>query len=125
MHGRFTLGGQTFMAMDSARDHKFTFTPAISFSVDCKTQEEVDELWEKLSEGGAKGQCGWLEDRYGVSWQIVPTVLPGDDAGQGSAAGEAGHDRDAQDDKARHRGAARAGRGTTPPRARGERRRHR
>ena len=76
MHARFSLGGQTFMAMDSARDHHFTFTPAISFVVDCKTQEEVDHLWEKLSEGGAKGQCGWLEDKYGVSWQIVPTVLP-------------------------------------------------
>jgi predicted 3-demethylubiquinone-9 3-methyltransferase (glyoxalase superfamily) len=76
VHGRFTLAGQAFMAMDSARDHKFSFTPAISFAVDCKTQEEVDELWEKLSDGGAKGQCGWLEDRFGVSWQIVPTVLP-------------------------------------------------
>jgi predicted 3-demethylubiquinone-9 3-methyltransferase (glyoxalase superfamily) len=75
MHARFTLGGQRFMAMDSAQDHRFTFTPAISFVVDCASQEEVDELWEKLSAGGAKGQCGWLDDRYGVSWQIVPTAL--------------------------------------------------
>ena len=75
MHARFTLAGQRFMAMDSAQDHKFTFTPAISFAVDCRTQEEVDELWEKLSDGGSKGQCGWLEDRYGVSWQIVPAAL--------------------------------------------------
>ncbi len=75
MHARFSLGGQTFMAMDSAQDHHFTFTPAVSFAVDCRTQEEVDELWERLSDGGAKGQCGWLEDRYGVSWQVVPAVL--------------------------------------------------
>ena len=75
MHARFSLSGCGFMAMDSAQDHKFTFTPAISFAVDCASQEEVDELWEKLSEGGAKGQCGWLDDRYGVSWQIVPTAL--------------------------------------------------
>jgi predicted 3-demethylubiquinone-9 3-methyltransferase (glyoxalase superfamily) len=51
------------------------FTPAISFFVSCKTQEEIDRLWEKLSEGGEKGQCGWLTDKYGVSWQIVPSVL--------------------------------------------------
>ena len=75
VHGRFSLAGQTFLTMDSARDHHFTFTPAISFFVNCGTQEEVDELWDKLSAGGAKGQCGWLEDRYGVSWQIVPTAL--------------------------------------------------
>jgi len=53
----------------------FTFSPAISFFVNCETQEEVDELWEKLSEGGEKQRCGWLKDKYGVSWQIVPTVL--------------------------------------------------
>jgi predicted 3-demethylubiquinone-9 3-methyltransferase (glyoxalase superfamily) len=61
--------------MDSNREHAFTFTPAISFFVNCETQEEVDEFWEKLSAGGEKGQCGWLEDKYGVSWQIVPTIL--------------------------------------------------
>jgi len=75
MHARFSLAGQEFMAMDSNREHAFSFSPAISFFVDCKTQEEVDELWEKLSKGGKKGQCGWLEDRYGVSWQIVPSIL--------------------------------------------------
>jgi predicted 3-demethylubiquinone-9 3-methyltransferase (glyoxalase superfamily) len=74
-HARFTLAGQEFMAMDSNGDHAFTFTTAFSLFVDCKTQEEVDELWEKLSAGGSQGQCGWLEDRYGVSWQIVPSVL--------------------------------------------------
>jgi predicted 3-demethylubiquinone-9 3-methyltransferase (glyoxalase superfamily) len=53
----------------------FKFTEAISYVVNCGTQEEVDEFWEKLSEGGEKSQCGWLKDKYGLSWQIVPTVL--------------------------------------------------
>ncbi len=75
MHARFTLAGQAFMAMDSSLEHNFTFTPAISFFVDCKDQAEVDYFWEKLSEGGEKGQCGWLTDRYGISWQIVPSIL--------------------------------------------------
>jgi predicted 3-demethylubiquinone-9 3-methyltransferase (glyoxalase superfamily) len=72
---RFTLGGDEFMAMDSAVEQPFTFNPAVSFVVNCETQDEVDEFWEKLSEGGNKGQCGWLEDRYGVSWQIVPIAM--------------------------------------------------
>jgi predicted 3-demethylubiquinone-9 3-methyltransferase (glyoxalase superfamily) len=54
----------------------FTFNEAISFQVSCKTQEEVDAFWSKLSEGGEEGPCGWLKDRYGLSWQIIPTVLP-------------------------------------------------
>jgi predicted 3-demethylubiquinone-9 3-methyltransferase (glyoxalase superfamily) len=74
-HAMFTLNGQQFMAMDSNRAHAFTFTPAISFFVNCETQDEVDKFWEKLSAGGEKGQCGWLQDKYGVSWQIVPTIL--------------------------------------------------
>ena len=53
----------------------FSFSPAISFFVNCQTQQEVDELWEKLSEGGEKGRCGWLKDKYGLSWQIVPSAL--------------------------------------------------
>jgi predicted 3-demethylubiquinone-9 3-methyltransferase (glyoxalase superfamily) len=69
----FKLEGQEFIALNGGP--VFTFSPAISFLVNCKTQKEVDELWEKLSEGGEKGQCGWLKDKYGVSWQIVPTVL--------------------------------------------------
>jgi len=69
----FELQGQEFIALNGGP--VFTFSPAISFVVNCKTQKEVDELWEKLSEGGEKGQCGWLKDKYGVSWQIVPTVL--------------------------------------------------
>jgi predicted 3-demethylubiquinone-9 3-methyltransferase (glyoxalase superfamily) len=69
----FRLEGQEFMALNGGPT--FRFTEAISFFVNCETQEEVDELWEKLSEGGEEGQCGWLKDKYGVSWQIVPTAL--------------------------------------------------
>jgi len=69
----FQLEGQEFMAIDGAAP--FKFTEAISLLVKCDTQEEVDRLWEKLTEGGEKGRCGWLKDRYGLSWQIVPTIL--------------------------------------------------
>ncbi|MBV8813675.1 MAG: VOC family protein [Verrucomicrobia bacterium] len=71
---KFSLHGQEFVALNAGPE--FTFTPAISFFVHCQSQEEVDELWEKLSaEGGETNSCGWLKDRYGVSWQIVPTIL--------------------------------------------------
>jgi predicted 3-demethylubiquinone-9 3-methyltransferase (glyoxalase superfamily) len=73
MSGTFQLGGQEFMALNGGP--QFTFSPAISFFVNCKTQKEVDDLWEKLSEGGEQGQCGWLKDKYGISWQIIPDVL--------------------------------------------------
>ena len=73
MSATFQLEGQEFMALNGGP--QFTFSPAISFFVNCETQEEVDELWEKLSEGGEIEQCGWLKDKYGVSWQIVPSVL--------------------------------------------------
>lgn len=69
----FQLEGQNFTALNGGP--QFTFTPAISLFVNCETQEEVDELWEKLSAGGKKERCGWLKDRFGVSWQIVPTAL--------------------------------------------------
>ena len=69
----FHLDGQEFVALNGGPE--FTFTPAISFFVHCETQDEVDELWEKLSKGGEKQQCGWLKDKYGVSWQIVPNLL--------------------------------------------------
>lgn len=69
----FKLEGQEFIALNGGP--QFKFTEAISFSVDCKTQEEVDWFWEKLSEGGEEVQCGWLKDKYGLSWQINPTVL--------------------------------------------------
>jgi predicted 3-demethylubiquinone-9 3-methyltransferase (glyoxalase superfamily) len=71
---KFQLEGQDFIAINGGP--QFTFTPAISLVVDCKTQQEVDEFWDKLSEGGEKIQCGWLRDKYGVSWQIVPSILP-------------------------------------------------
>ncbi len=69
----FQLDGQKFVALNGGP--QFTFSPAISFVVNCETQEEIDDLWEKLSEGGEKIQCGWLKDKYGLSWQIVPSVL--------------------------------------------------
>ena len=69
----FTLAGQRFMALNGGT--RFEFTHAISLEVDCTDQAEVDRLWEGLADGGAIEQCGWLRDRYGVSWQIVPTVL--------------------------------------------------
>jgi predicted 3-demethylubiquinone-9 3-methyltransferase (glyoxalase superfamily) len=69
----FELDGHKFVALNGGPD--FKFNEAISFQVDCKTQEEVDTFWSKLSEGGEEGPCGWLKDKFGVSWQIVPTVL--------------------------------------------------
>ncbi len=73
MSATFELAGQEFIALNGGQS--FTFAQAISLFVDCESQEEVDELWEKLSEGGEKGPCGWLTDRYGVSWQIIPRAL--------------------------------------------------
>ena len=73
MSATFQLEGQEFMALNGGP--QFTFTPAISFFVNCETQQEVDELWEKLFEGGKKDRCGWLKDKYGLSWQIVPSAL--------------------------------------------------
>jgi predicted 3-demethylubiquinone-9 3-methyltransferase (glyoxalase superfamily) len=70
----FELEGQRFVALNGGPQYKFT--EAVSFVVNCETQDEVDEYWDKLSEGGEQGPCGWLKDRYGLSWQIVPTVLP-------------------------------------------------
>jgi predicted 3-demethylubiquinone-9 3-methyltransferase (glyoxalase superfamily) len=69
----FQLEGQEFVALNGGP--RFKFTEAISFVVNCETQEEVDEFWEKLSEDGEKSRCGWLKDKYGLSWQIVPTIL--------------------------------------------------
>ena len=73
MAGTFQIEGQEFMVLNGGPE--FKFTEAISFFVHCETQEEVDELWEKLSAGGEKSQCGWLKDKFGVSWQIVPNIL--------------------------------------------------
>ena len=69
----FQLEGQEFIALNGGP--VFKFNEAISLSVDCKTQQEVDDLWEKLSDGGQKGQCGWLKDKFGLSWQVVPSAL--------------------------------------------------
>lgn len=73
MSATFRIEGQEFMALNGGPS--FTFAEGISLFVNCETQEEVDDLWEKLSEGGEKGRCGWLKDRFGVSWQIIPSAL--------------------------------------------------
>jgi predicted 3-demethylubiquinone-9 3-methyltransferase (glyoxalase superfamily) len=73
MSATFRLDGQTFMALNGGP--YFKFTEAISLFVDCESQGEVDDLWEKLSAGGSKGQCGWLKDKFGLSWQIIPSAL--------------------------------------------------
>ncbi len=73
MSATFELAGQEFIALNGGRS--FAFSQGISLFVDCETQDEVDELWERLTEGGEKGPCGWLTDRFGVSWQIIPRAL--------------------------------------------------
>jgi predicted 3-demethylubiquinone-9 3-methyltransferase (glyoxalase superfamily) len=73
MTGTFQLNGQEFMVLNGGP--LFKFTEAISFFVNCETQEEVDELWEKLSAGGQESRCGWLKDKFGLSWQIIPRIL--------------------------------------------------
>jgi predicted 3-demethylubiquinone-9 3-methyltransferase (glyoxalase superfamily) len=73
MTATFELNGQAFTALNGGP--QFKFTEAISFFVNCETQAEVDELWDKLTEGGEPGPCGWLKDKFGLSWQIIPTVL--------------------------------------------------
>jgi predicted 3-demethylubiquinone-9 3-methyltransferase (glyoxalase superfamily) len=75
-HAVFCLAGQEFMAADSNLEHAFTFNEAISFYVECESQDELDYLWNKLSVDPAAEQCGWLKDKYGVSWQIIPALLP-------------------------------------------------
>ncbi len=71
----FSLAGRDFVMMEGPGSHGYTFSPAFSLIVNCETQEEIDQYWVKLSEGGLTQQCGWLQDKYGVSWQIVPTIL--------------------------------------------------
>ncbi|HEY0614774.1 MAG TPA: VOC family protein [Candidatus Elarobacter sp.] len=73
MVARFEIEGQEFLALNGGPE--YTFTPAISFYVDCETQTEVDYYWEKLSDGGETNRCGWLTDKFGVTWQIVPSIL--------------------------------------------------
>ena len=72
MTAKFELNGQEFVALNGGP--LFRFTEAVSFVINCENQQEVDEFWEKLSEGGQKSRCGWLKDKYGLSWQVVPTL---------------------------------------------------
>lgn len=74
-HAQFALDDQKFMIMESAAPHDFTFTEGISLTIHCETQKEIDYYWEKLTESGAESMCGWLKDKFGVSWQIVPNIL--------------------------------------------------
>jgi len=73
MVASFELEGQTFLALNGGP--QFKFTEAVSFLVNCETQDEVDYYWDRLSEGGKKSQCGWLRDKFGLSWQVTPTIL--------------------------------------------------
>ncbi|HLO81285.1 MAG TPA: VOC family protein [Chitinophagaceae bacterium] len=75
MHAQFKLEGQVFMCMDSSLPHGFGFNEAISLVIECEDQAEIDRYWEKLTAGGEESMCGWLKDRYGVSWQVVPKIL--------------------------------------------------
>ncbi|GAB3229150.1 VOC family protein [Algoriphagus aestuariicola] len=75
-HAQFLLNGQLFAAMDSSFSHQFGFTEGMSLVIPCDSQEEIDFFWKKLTEDGEESMCGWVKDKFGVSWQIVPTVLP-------------------------------------------------
>jgi predicted 3-demethylubiquinone-9 3-methyltransferase (glyoxalase superfamily) len=75
MHSQFKLSGEIFMAMDSAQDHNFQFNEGVSFVINCTTQEEIDYYWERLTAGGEESMCGWLKDKFGVSWQVAPVQL--------------------------------------------------
>ncbi|MDF3025980.1 MAG: hypothetical protein K0S23_287 [Fluviicola sp.] len=74
-HAQIAIDGQKMMLMESAAEHQFTFTEGVSFTIYCETQEEIDYYWSKLTESGAESMCGWLKDKFGVSWQIIPTML--------------------------------------------------
>jgi predicted 3-demethylubiquinone-9 3-methyltransferase (glyoxalase superfamily) len=74
-HGVFSIAGADFMASENSWPHNFTFSPAVSYFVECESQAEIDFFWERLSEGGVPNRCGWLDDKFGVTWQVVPTVL--------------------------------------------------
>jgi predicted 3-demethylubiquinone-9 3-methyltransferase (glyoxalase superfamily) len=73
---RFLLDGEEFLALNGGPEFKFTEAEAVSFVVNCDTQQEIDRFWEQLSEGGQEVECGWLKDKFGLSWQVLPTILP-------------------------------------------------
>lgn len=75
-HCVFSLAGQNFALMEGQGQHGHRFSPAFSFIINCENQSEVDSYWQKLSEGGSEQQCGWLQDKYGLSWQVIPNILP-------------------------------------------------
>ena len=74
-HAQINLNGQKFMLMESAHAHAFTFSEGVSLTIHCETQQEIDHYWERLTESGEESMCGWLKDKFGVSWQIIPTML--------------------------------------------------
>ena len=74
-HAQFLLNGQLFAALESNLTHNFNFSEGVSLVVECEDQQEIDFYWQELSKGGSESQCGWLKDRFGVSWQVVPAVL--------------------------------------------------
>jgi len=74
-HAQINLNGQKFMLMESAHAHPFTFSEGVSLTIHCETQQEIDHYWERLTESGEESMCGWLKDKFGVSWQIIPTML--------------------------------------------------
>lgn len=74
-HAQMSLNGQKLMLMESAATNNFNFTEGVSLTIHCETQEEIDHYWDKLTESGEESMCGWLKDRFGVSWQIIPTIL--------------------------------------------------
>jgi len=74
-HAQLALNGQKFMFMESAQSHDFTFSEGVSLTIHCETQEEIDYYWERLTESGKESMCGWLKDKFGVSWQIIPNIL--------------------------------------------------
>ncbi len=75
LHAQFTLNDSVFMVMDRPGTHQYTFSPAASMVIECDTQQEIDHYWEKLGEQGVYNKCGWLDDRFGISWQVVPSIL--------------------------------------------------
>ena len=96
----FEIGGQKFVGLNGGPH--FKFNEAVSFQVHCETQQEIDYFWSKLSKGGEEGPCGWLKDKYGVSWQVVPTVLPTDADGRGPQEVAAGDESLPADEEVRH-----------------------